>query len=220
MTPGSLGIEPQCLLELGISYREGDCGQLELLLTSYLGLSGGQAEQVWPDGRVVAHSDSFSEYRIGEPGLKQVYLFSNLTDLIAFYQYHRKRLGGTLLAVLGKSIARDWIGSYLAELRRINNRVRIAFVFNKELAGRLRDIQLACWVKKLDIQMYAQNGQIELKADHYMAILPVEKLSLSAFCKASGFRTNCRTVKPKSGNSYWEELVRSRSSELNKLEKR
>lgn len=211
MSPESFGIHQQSLMELAISYQETNSGELKFSLWNYLGVPCEQPELVLPDGRVIPAADFFFEYRSAEAITQQLFLFSNLTDLIAFYQLRRKRIDtGIVFAAIGQRSNPKWLKSYLAELSQSNKNLQVRLAFSNDLLGRFSDIRLACWIKNREVHFYAQKGLIRLRADHYEAILTVEKLSLSAFCKASGFRTACRTLKPKIGKCYWEELMLAR----------
>lgn len=211
MSPESFGICRRSLMELGISYQETNSGELKFSLWNYLGIACEQSESVLPDGRVIAATDFFFECRSTNTIAQQLYLFPNLTDLIAFYQLHRKGMdAGIVFAAIGQRSNPEWLKSYLSELRQANKNLQVRLAFSNDLLGRFSDIRLACWLKNRDVQFHAWRGQIQLRADHYQAVLPVEKLSLSAFCKASGFRSACRTLKPKIGKCYWEELMLAR----------
>jgi len=208
MSPESFGIRTKSLMELGISYQETNSGELKFSLWDYLGVPCEQSESVLPDGRVIPAADFFFEYRSTDTIAQQLYLFPNLTDLIGFYQLHKKGDdAGIVFTAIGQRSNPKWLKSYLAELSQSNKNLQVRLAFSNDLLGRFSDIRLACWLKNREVQFHAWQGQIQLRADHYQAVLPVEKLSLSAFCKASGFRTACRTLKSKIAKCYWEELM-------------
>lgn len=133
-----------------------------------------------------------------------------MTDLLAFYQLNRSRIGeGAILTAIGYNPDSAWVKIYLSELGRKHRNLKMYLVFSRDLIGRINDVRLACWAEGRDVQVYSSGGIIHLKADFDEASLPVEKLSLSAFCKASGFRTRLRTLKPTSSNCFWEQLSHS-----------
>jgi len=210
MSPERFGIHPDVLEAIGIRFLQPDSGELLFPLTDYAGVELAKPEMLLPDGRVVGQPDFFFEHGLGNGQSNRLFLFSSITDLLAFYQLNRSRIGeGAILTAIGSNPDSVWMKSYLSELLRKHRNLKIDLAFSHDLLGRINDIRLACWLKGRDVQIGSADGLIHLKTDFYEASLPVEKLSLSAFCKASGFRTRLRTLKPTSGNCFWEQLGRT-----------
>ena len=111
-----------------------------------------------PDGRVVAQPDFFFEHGSENAQSNRLFLFSRITDLLAFYQLNRSRIGeGAILTAIGSNPDSVWMKSYLSELRHKHRNLKIDLVFSHDLLGRINDIRLACWLKGRDVQIGRNN---------------------------------------------------------------
>ena len=83
---------------------------------------------------------------------------------------------------------------------------KYTLVFGRELLGKLADIRVAAGLKNKTVRMQLADTQIQIYYDHEIVAFHQDALSLSAFEKAAGLRTNCRTAKPKEFNMYLNQL--------------
>ncbi len=208
MIPEQFGVSRSVLSKLGVHYQEVDNGTLLFSLMDRDGAPLDQWETVFPDGRVSVPGDLFFESFIDPLESTSLFLFSSISDLVAFYQINQHRLGrGVRLASVGITTDAEAIKTYLAEQLFVHRKLKVFLAFHNDLVGRLQDIRMACWTKGQDVKISSERGCIHLSVGKYEAHLLVEQLSLSAFCKVSGFRTSLRTCKPRCANSFWDQLV-------------
>ena len=79
---------------------------------------------------------------------------------------------------------------------------KIILLMPDDLLGRIADIKLAAWLRYKDVQLtYRQPGTIQIAFKNKTYYFPEHKISLSAFEKASGFRSKIRTYKIRSSES-------------------
>lgn len=75
---------------------------------------------------------------------------------------------------------------------------KIILLMPDDLLGRIADIKIAAWLRKHDVQLtHCQTGTIQIAFKNKIYNFPEHKISLSAFEKASGFRSKIRTHKIK-----------------------
>lgn len=73
---------------------------------------------------------------------------------------------------------------------------KIILLMPDDLLGRVADIKIAVWLKNHDVGLtYYQPGTIQVAFKNKTYHFPEHKISLSAFEKASGFRSKIRTYK-------------------------
>jgi len=78
---------------------------------------------------------------------------------------------------------------------RLKNK-KIILLMPDDLLGRIADIKLAAWLRNNNVQLtYCQPGTIQIAFKNKTYHFPEHKTSLSAFEKASGFRSKIRTYK-------------------------
>jgi hypothetical protein len=93
----------------------------------------------------------------------------------------------------------QWIGRYC--LKR-----KITLIFPNDLCGRLADIVIAAGIRNRPVRPVWYQGRVQLRLPNMTVELPAEKISLSAFEKASAIRTAVRTCKPRSFNTFLDQL--------------
>ena len=73
---------------------------------------------------------------------------------------------------------------------------KIILLMPDDLLGRIADIKIAAWLKNHDVRLtYRQPGTVQIAFKNKTYHFPEHKISLSAFEKASGFRSKIRTFK-------------------------
>lgn len=78
---------------------------------------------------------------------------------------------------------------------RLKNK-KIILLMPDDLLGRIADIKLAVWLRRKEVRLtYYQAGTIQIAFKNKTYHFPEHKISLSAFEKASGFRSKIRTYK-------------------------
>lgn len=79
---------------------------------------------------------------------------------------------------------------------------KIILLMPDDLLGRIADIKIAVWLRNQNVQLtHCQPGTIRIAFKNKTYHSPEHKISLSAFEKASGFRSKIRTYKIKTSGS-------------------
>lgn len=83
----------------------------------------------------------------------------------------------------------------LALIPHLKNK-KIIVLMPDDLLGRIADIKIAAWLRNHDVQLtHFLNGTIQITFKNKIHYFSEHKISLSAFEKASGFRSKIRTHK-------------------------
>ncbi|MGV8135946.1 MAG: hypothetical protein AB2L20_12085 [Mangrovibacterium sp.] len=161
-------------------------------------------ERVFPDGTVSTPSEFFLEYRSHDFPCLQVYLFASVLELMAFYQLFQSRasLPAAALVVAGSRPGFEFVQSIKARYAE----ARFILVKGHTFFDRIWDIRLACQLDGLEPAIRMGNCKVHIRAGRFVAEMFPELLSLSRFCRLSGYRTAVRTLKPKGFNSYVEMI--------------
>lgn len=73
---------------------------------------------------------------------------------------------------------------------------KIILLMPDDLLGRIADIKIAAWLKNHDVRLtYRQPDTVLIAFKNKTYLFPEHKISLSAFQKSSGFRSQIRTYK-------------------------
>ena len=83
---------------------------------------------------------------------------------------------------------------------------KFTLVFGKDLLGRLADIRVAAGLKHHRAKMTHLGQEIQISYRNILYTFGQDRLSLSAFEKATGLRTGFRTAKPKGFDTYLQQL--------------
>lgn len=79
---------------------------------------------------------------------------------------------------------------------------KIILLMPDDLLGRIADIKIAAWLRNQNIQLtHCHAGMVRIAYKNKTYHFPEHKISLSAFEKASGFRSKIRTYKIKTSGS-------------------
>jgi hypothetical protein len=86
-------------------------------------------------------------------------------------------------------------------------KAKITFLFDNNLLGKLWDIKIACLVRRKPVRIIYHNHQFIFHCQNRNFSLAMDKVSLSAFEKATAIRTGIRTAKPKGHSTFFEQLT-------------
>lgn len=140
------------------------------------------------------------------PQVHLVILSASALDAVAWLNKKLPRfpqIENVLFVSLGAGISDKqvlWIREHLA-----GKRYRL--LFGNDLLGRMADLKLAAAIRGWPISLYlAEKGQviIDFRSRHFS--FSQENFSLFAFEKMAGVRFGVRTDKPKSFNTFFDEL--------------
>lgn len=95
------------------------------------------------------------------------------------------------------------------QLRWIRTRFpkrKYTLVFANELLGRLNDIRVAAGLKGKMVRFFNTTAGMQIEFNRVVYQLGTDEISLNRFEKVAALRTGCRTVKPKTFNSFLEQL--------------
>ena len=161
-------------------------------------------ERVFPDGTVSIPSELFLEYKSDDFPCRRVYLFASVLELLAFYQlfHSREPLPAVALIVAGSRPRFEFVQS----IKALYAEARFILLKGHTFFDSLGVIRLACQLDGLEPSIRMENGKVHIRAGRFVAEMFPELLSVSSFCRLSGYRTAVRTMKPKGFNSYVEMI--------------
>lgn len=95
------------------------------------------------------------------------------------------------------------------QLRWINRHFSgktFSLIFSNDILGRICDLKTAAGIRRLPVAVEIAAGQVNIRFRQQQFAFLQEQFSLNAFEKASGYRFNARTLKPKNFNCYLDQL--------------
>ncbi|MFV0591547.1 MAG: hypothetical protein ACK5M7_09195 [Draconibacterium sp.] len=152
-------------------------------------------EVLFPDGKLnLSPFGTYLIHRSNPSIVKNVIVFHSFVELFSFYQVRKNIAENSLLMVAG----------YLCEeLPAPNPVARFSLAFGNTFFGRVSDIRFSCLIDGALPNILIKDEVLCVEHGKYSASLPLDKLSLSRFCKLSGFRSRTRTIKPKNEPFYY-----------------
>ncbi|MGV8135060.1 MAG: hypothetical protein AB2L20_07590 [Mangrovibacterium sp.] len=154
--------------------------------------------RVFPDGGVRIPPEFFLEFRQDGLPARRVYVFVSVLELMVFYQF--RPVSGSILVAVGSAPGYEW----LKRIRSRYGRVKFILVGGHSFFDRLWDIRMACCLDGHVPFIRLEKGKVCIRAGKYQAETDPGALSLSRFCRQSGFRTSVRTLKPKGYPSFFD----------------
>ncbi len=154
--------------------------------------------RVFPDGRVRTPPEFFLEFRPDGLPVRRVYVFASALELMAFYQFRPS--SGSILVAAGCAPGYEW----MKRIRFRYGRVKFILVTGHSFFDRLWDIRMACCLCGLMPVIRLENGKVCIRAGKYQTETDPDTLSLSRFCRLSGFRTSVQTLKNKGYPSFFD----------------
>lgn len=165
-------------------------------------LPAGRAETIFCLGKISVLSDCYYQFNPNNDLVKQVIVFSSAFELMAYYQLYNSFCNQAVLVAIGSRPDKTTVKMIKGNFKD----ARIALVMGNSFFGRLNDIRIACILKGFEPSVSMLDGNVIISAGKYHTQIHPDLLSLSRFCKLSGFRPDVRTLKPKCQNSYMEML--------------
>lgn len=199
-----LGFSPDTVHEFQAYFRELDTGELIFPGTILEDFRCPLPEKVLPDASVLTPTEFFLEYSPDDFLPRQVFLFASALELMAFYQVFKNKKPMLMPAflVVGSRPGFELIQRIKARYKR----ARFVLVNGHTFFDRIRDVWLACLLDGYEPVIRMENGKVHISAGRFGAEISSDLLSLSRFCRLSGYRTSVRTRKAKGFNSYLEMI--------------
>ncbi|HMI02732.1 MAG TPA: hypothetical protein VK541_09635 [Pedobacter sp.] len=139
--------------------------------------------------------------------ISHVFLCNSAMEAVAFLALNYSSFSGMgklLFISFGVCPAQDQVDLVRERFRH----KRIALIYGGDLLGRIADVKIACWLNGKDLTVSHQMpGILKLRFQDTGYTFYEEKLTLSAFERASGFRSDVRTYKPRHFMSFLEQLL-------------
>ena len=199
-----LGFSPDTIREFQGFFRELETGELLFPGTTSENFHCAVPERVLPDASVLTPVEFLLEYRPDALRSKQVFLFSSALELMAFCQVFKNKKPVLMPAFLAIG-SRPGIG-LVQKIKSRYGGAKFTLVDGHRFFGRIRDVRLACLLDDLEPAIRLESGKVHIRAGRYGAEISPDHLSLSRFCRLSGYRTSVRTRKAKGFNSYLEMI--------------
>lgn len=141
---------------------------------------------------------------------KNIFIAESAFDAIAFYQIHRNRL--PLMSSVFVSFGGSFSDQQFKNLTNYYTASKPVLLFDDDLYGKIYDIRAFALMldKKVNIGLDSDKGHIDFSIDDKNFSLTNEEVSLSAFQKLSGLRTNndeLSILKPKGNVKDWNEQL-------------
>ena len=137
--------------------------------------------------------------------IRQVFVCGTAMDAIAYLSLNFSsfnHIENLLFLATGVKPNRDqmrWISEHLSS--KI-----FSLIFNRDILGRVCDLKTATAIRRIPVAVGIANEQVIINFRNQQYIFSQEQFSLNAFEKASGYRFNTRTLKPKNFDSYLDQL--------------
>jgi hypothetical protein len=199
-----LGFSPDTIGEFRRYFRELLSGEIVFPGTAFEGFSPSDPEKVLPDGMVLTPFEFFLEFRPDDLLSRHVFLFASTLELMAFYQVLRNKRPMLMPAFVAVG-SRPGIG-LIQKIKTRYKGARFVLINGHPFFDRIWDIRLACHLDDIEPVIRMENGNVFILAGKYEAQMFPELLSLSRFCRLSGYRTSVRTMKAKGFNTYVEMI--------------
>ncbi|WP_345948990.1 hypothetical protein ABDD95_19270 [Mucilaginibacter sp. PAMB04274] len=145
---------------------------------------------------------------LDDPGIRHLIIGHSAMELIAFLTLHRHLfddLNRILLVATGSGLH----SSQLSLIRDSCEGKSCAFIFGKDLFGRIADLKAAASLRKLPVSISLRSDEcltVIFRSRHF--VFTQNSFSLNAFERSSGFRFRIHSYKPKSASSYLHQLER------------
>ncbi len=141
---------------------------------------------------------------------KNIFIAESAFDAIAFYQIHRNQL--SLMSSVFVSFGGSFSDQQFKNLTNYYSASKPVLLFDDDLYGRIYDIRAFALMldKKVTIGLDRDKELINFSIDDKQFTLASNEVSLSAFQKASGLRTNndeLSILKPKGEVKDWNEQL-------------
>ncbi|SEO10474.1 hypothetical protein SAMN05192574_105319 [Mucilaginibacter gossypiicola] len=137
---------------------------------------------------------------------RHVVITHSIMEAIAFLSCNRHRYPDPYdvsFVALGRYI-------HIKPLREIEGRFpnrKVILAFTNDLPGHLTDIYVAAGLRNHNLRLMLRGEQVEIVCNGRSAVFEAERLTLNVFQKSFGIRTFCRTVKPKTYESFLTQLL-------------
>jgi len=134
---------------------------------------------------------------------RHVFICGSAMDAIAWLHYNLANINQTdnlLIVSLGASPCKtqiNWINENL-------NNKQFHLIFGRDSLGSCCDLKIAAGLRKMPLTITASEQRLIVR--FRMRDYLFDELSLNAFEKASGYRFNIPAHKPKTANTYFEQL--------------
>ena len=137
--------------------------------------------------------------------IRQVFVCGTAMDAIAYLSLNRTAFTQTEnLLFLATGVMPN-----IGQMRWINQCLGgkiYSLIFGGDILGRLCDLKTAAGICRIPVAVGIADEQVVINFRQQQYSFSQEQFSLNAFEKASGFRFNIRTFKPKNFDSYLHQL--------------
>ncbi|WP_183580309.1 hypothetical protein HDF18_13180 [Mucilaginibacter sp. X5P1] len=137
--------------------------------------------------------------------VRQVFICGSAMDAICFLNFNYSHFRHTHnLIFLSTGIKPN--GEQVRWINETLNDKSFILVFADDLLGRVCDLKVAAGIRRLPITVSITGEQVVVTFRLRVFTFSFDLFSLNAFEKASGFRFNIRTMKPKNAVTYFSLL--------------
>src|ERR1035437_3692177 len=137
--------------------------------------------------------------------IRQVFICASAMDGIAYLSLNFSAFTQTdnllflAIGVQPNNTQIRWINQYL-------DGKLVSLIFSKDILGRLCDLKTAAGICRIPVAVGIADEQVNINFRQQQYSISQEQFSLNAFEKASGYRFNIRTPKPKNFDCYLDQL--------------